>query len=296
MASKVWKAPISNSLKYVSDPDDVLPLTVRSLAILILSCMGAWGVDRRCPIRCCTVYCSTDCWSSAHVIHASVAAVSIIVFIAFAAFFTLAEMELNPLSRNPLAMAHSGVEVLGFGLKSVMTLAATFLSGTRELSLLYLACSLALLYLYVYWVPHLNPAVNMIRTTSYAMVLWTSLVLVLLAFRTVNLSGQQSAEVQEQLTLVMWVGLVPAGLAGALAGWMRLRYFMETVLDRFRKAPPNMEPRLIFKFTDAREQVEILSRCCRVWDPLDEQAVDDAAVALAGVVLKASPWQHRKWY
>ncbi|GFH11836.1 tiny macrocysts protein B [Haematococcus lacustris] len=105
-----------------------------------------------------------------------------------------------------------------------------------------------------------------------------------------------AAEVQEQLTLVMWVGLVPAGLAGALAGWMRLRYFMETVLDRFRRAPPNMEPRLIFKFTDAREQVEILSRCCRVWDPLDEQAVDDAAVALAGVVLKASPWQHRKWY
>ncbi|KAL6764360.1 hypothetical protein V8C86DRAFT_1584223 [Haematococcus lacustris] len=261
----------------------VLDIATLSLFLVALDCQlygkqGVEGTNQQFP----EVYC----WSSAHVIHASVAAVSIIVFIAFAAFFTLAEMELNPLSRNPLAMAHSGVEVLGFGLKSVMTLAATFLSGTRELSLLYLACSLALLYLYVYWVPHLNPAVNMIRTASYAMVLWTSLVLVLLAFKTVNLSGQQSAEVQEQLTLVMWVGLVPAGLAGALAGWMRLRYFMETVLDRFRKAPPSMEPRLIFKFTDARE-VEILSRCCRVWDPLDEQAVDDAAVELAGVVLKA---------
>ncbi|GFH16806.1 tiny macrocysts protein B, partial [Haematococcus lacustris] len=82
----------------------------------------------------------------------------------------------------------------------------------------------------------------MIRTASYAMVLWTSLVLVLMAFRTVNLSGQQSAEVQEQLTLVMWVGLVPAGLAGALAGWMRLRH-----------ASRDIKPRLIFNATDARE-------------------------------------------
>ncbi|KAJ9516689.1 hypothetical protein QJQ45_015158, partial [Haematococcus lacustris] len=228
----------------------VLDIATLSLFLVALDCQlygrpEVQGVNQQFP----NVYC----WSGAHVIHASVAAISIIVFIAFAAFFTLAEMELNPLSRNPLAMAHSGVEVLGFGLKSVMTLAATFLSGTRELSLLYLACSLALLYLYVYWVPHLNPAVNMIRTASYAMVLWTSLVLVLLAFRTVNLSGQQSAEVQEQLTLVMWVGLVPAGLAGALAGWMRLRYFMVTVVNRFRHAPRDMKPRLIYNATDARE-------------------------------------------
>ncbi|GFH07471.1 PAS domain-containing protein, partial [Haematococcus lacustris] len=261
----------------------VLDIATLSLFLVALDCQlygrpEVQGVNQQFP----NVYC----WSGAHVIHASVAAISIIVFIAFAAFFTLAEMELNPLSRNPLAMAHSGVEVLGFGLKSVMTLAATFLSGTRELSLLYLACSLALLYLYVYWVPHLNPAVNMIRTASYAMVLWTSLVLVLLAFRTVNLSGQQSAEVQEQLTLVMWVGLVPAGLAGALAGWMRLRYFMVTVVNRFRHAPPDMKPRLIFNATDARE-VEILSRCCRVWQPEDPEVVEEEAMELASIILKA---------
>ncbi|KAL6764390.1 hypothetical protein V8C86DRAFT_1586354 [Haematococcus lacustris] len=261
----------------------VLDIATLSLFLVALDCQlygrpEVQGVNQQFP----NVYC----WSGAHVIHASVAAISIIVFIAFAAFFTLAEMELNPLSRNPLAMAHSGVEVLGFGLKSVMTLAATFLSATRELSLLYLACSLALLYLYVYWVPHLNPAVNMIRTASYAMVLWTSLVLVLMAFRTVNLSGQQSAEVQEQLTLVMWGGLVPAGLAGALAGWMRLRYFMVTVVNRFRHAPRDMKPRLIFNATDARE-VEILSRCCRVWQPEDPEVVEEEAMELASIILKA---------
>ncbi|KAJ9516874.1 hypothetical protein QJQ45_027276, partial [Haematococcus lacustris] len=112
------------------------------------------------------------------------------------------------------------------------------------------------------------------------------------------------AEVQEQLTLVMWVGLVPAGLAGALAGWIRLRYFMVTVVNRFRHAPRDMKPRLIYNATDAREvapglvvkglqcgpeqsAVEILSRCCRVWQPEDPEVVEEEAMELASIILKA---------
>lgn len=48
-----------------------------------------------------------DCWSMPHMIHVAVACLSLIVFVALAASFTMAEVELNPLSKNPLATAHS---------------------------------------------------------------------------------------------------------------------------------------------------------------------------------------------
>ena len=42
-----------------------------------------------------------------HLIHASVAAIAIAVFVPLAMLFTMAEMELNPVSRNYFAVAHS---------------------------------------------------------------------------------------------------------------------------------------------------------------------------------------------
>ena len=42
-----------------------------------------------------------------HLIHMAVAGVSVVVFIFLATIFQAAEVELNPVSRNLLGMAHS---------------------------------------------------------------------------------------------------------------------------------------------------------------------------------------------
>jgi hypothetical protein len=39
-----------------------------------------------------------------------------------------------------------------------------------------------------------------------------------------------------KLTAVMWGTWVPMGLLGALASWLRLRYFTHRVLPKFRQA------------------------------------------------------------
>ena len=48
-----------------------------------------------------------DCWSMPHLIQVFVAVVSLIVFVSMAACFCMAEMDLNPTTRNLMAMGHS---------------------------------------------------------------------------------------------------------------------------------------------------------------------------------------------
>lgn len=47
------------------------------------------------------------CWSLPHIIHVGVCATSFVLFVVLALLMVMAEMELNPLSRNYLAIAHS---------------------------------------------------------------------------------------------------------------------------------------------------------------------------------------------
>ncbi|GFH27265.1 uncharacterized protein HaLaN_25561, partial [Haematococcus lacustris] len=50
---------------------------------------------------------AVDCWGMPHIIHASVAAIAVGLFVVLATIFTAAEVELNPVSRNLLGMPHS---------------------------------------------------------------------------------------------------------------------------------------------------------------------------------------------
>jgi hypothetical protein len=50
-----------------------------------------------------------DCWSFPHILHMAVAMLAILVFVALASFFILAEVELNPIARkNIFGAAHTG--------------------------------------------------------------------------------------------------------------------------------------------------------------------------------------------
>ncbi len=43
---------------------------------------------------------------------------------------------------------------------------------------------------------------------------------------------------QENITLVMWVGLIPAAIMGAIAAYARLHFLRVNVLQRFKCAGP----------------------------------------------------------
>jgi hypothetical protein len=63
-----------------------------------------------------------------------------------------------------------------------MTSATVFISSPQWLSVILTLLSSYLLYLYLVWEPHANSMVNQVRVASYAMVLYSALMLVAVAF------------------------------------------------------------------------------------------------------------------
>jgi hypothetical protein len=71
-----------------------------------------------------------DCWSTPHLIHVGVASVAIVAFVALACVFTMAEIELNPVSTNPIGMAHTKCAVCD--LKSALAITISALPFTAS--------------------------------------------------------------------------------------------------------------------------------------------------------------------
>jgi hypothetical protein len=74
------------------------------------------------------------------------------------------------------------VEGISFILKFIMTSATVFLNSPQWLAIVLAGCSWYLLYLYLMWEPHQNKIVNQIRVASYAMVVYSSMMLIAVAF------------------------------------------------------------------------------------------------------------------
>ncbi|KXZ55668.1 hypothetical protein GPECTOR_2g1218 [Gonium pectorale] len=228
------------------------------------------------------------CWSTPHILHVAVSGVSIVMFVVMATCQVVSEMELNPLTRNYMAIAHTRVEGLGFAIKVVVTIASvTIAYSTKWLSLVNLFFFALLFYLSVKWVPYIYSALNYVRCASYTTVLYCSLLLVVLAFGPPP-SKEEHLEFRKQVTWAMWAGMAPAAVAGALACHFRLRHFNTHVLSRFRDADPSASSKSIYRFSDARE-VEIAARCCRRW--VDEDTLEPEAVALSEAIIKAGMLQ-----
>ncbi len=75
------------------------------------------------------------------------------------------------------------VEVLGFGLRMVMTMVSVFINNTRWMSVFQLILSFWLCYLYLRWLPHLYAWVNHVRVGSYFSVFWAALLLIIMAYQ-----------------------------------------------------------------------------------------------------------------
>ncbi|KAG2501688.1 hypothetical protein HYH03_000190 [Edaphochlamys debaryana] len=263
----------------------ILDIATLTLLLVTLDC-NYFGVPEAVQYRN-QEFPDIKCWSMPHIIHVAVSVLSIVVFIIMATCMVLSEMELNPLTRNYMAIAHTGVEGMGFGIKTIVTIASVMIATTTKwLSVVYLIFFLLLFYLYVKWVPFTYSTLNYVRCASYGTVLYCSVLLVALSFGPSKGDSAEAESYRDNLTLALWIGMAPAALLGALACHLRLRHFNKGIVGRFRDAEPGTAPKYIHRFVDARE-VEITARCCRQWTEGLDDVAEPAAVALSEQIVKA---------
>ncbi|KAG2445524.1 hypothetical protein HXX76_000139 [Chlamydomonas incerta] len=226
---------------------------------------------------------SEMCWSMPHLIHVAVAVVAIIVFLAMAGATVVGQMDLNPMTLNVMGLMHTRVEGYSFIIKAIATIASVTINSPKWLGIVYIACFATLLYLHHNWVPFTFAVSNHLRSASYAAVLYSAVLLVVIAFGS-PADPEDRHTFSHNVTIALWAGLVPSALLGAVACGLRLRQLGPGVAEELRDLAPGTNTKHILKLQDARE-VEIILRNTRVW--LDEDTPDPEAVKLGEALVKA---------
>ncbi|KAG2436029.1 hypothetical protein HYH02_011741 [Chlamydomonas schloesseri] len=200
-----------------------------------------------------------SCSALPQLAQAVVSGVLLGVFVAVAMLVNMSEVEVNPTSKSPQALGHSGAEVTAFFIKVLMTLVSTFIGGWPKVaSAAYLLLTFWLAWCYLRWAPHLVVVVAL---------------------------PDSAVDARHTLTLVMGIGLAPLFVAGSLLSWWRRAWFTAAALKAFKTTDPEkVKPQDIFGFYDPRD-VEIAARSCRVW--ADRYQLDKAAVTRAQELIKA---------
>ncbi|KXZ55419.1 hypothetical protein GPECTOR_3g70 [Gonium pectorale] len=226
----------------------------------------------------------SGCASSPHLLHAVVSALSLVVFVAIALLLNMAEVEVDPKGKRPLALGHSGAEVFAFALKVLLTLVDVFLGWKKVAAVAYLALSLSLAYQYLRWNPNLVSWMNYLKGGVSAAIAWVAVALVLLVFR----PGIRTADAHDWariMTIVMAAGLAPAFGAGALTSRAVIRFKIRTAQRDLSNAKPGVPLEEVCRTINDPRDVEIAARCCRVWK--DEYNLEPGAVSQAHEVIKA---------
>ncbi|GIL68039.1 hypothetical protein Vafri_21326 [Volvox africanus] len=261
---------------------DVASLNLLQLGI---SC-NYWGPsspDQESHLRM-DLFPNYSCRTTPHILHAVVSALSLLLFVTIALLLNMAEVEVNPLSRRPLALGHSGAEVMAFAIKVLLTLVDVFIGYRRVAACVYMGLALMLAWQSLRWNPHLVAWVNYLKGGVAATILWCTANLVLLVFRP-RVSDDRQQEWSEFLTLLMLVGLAPAFCCGALTSFLMIRNMTRTALAALENAKPEIRPEDIIENLDDPRDIEIVARCCRVWK--DRYTLDPEAVNKAHQVIKA---------
>ncbi|GLC41265.1 hypothetical protein PLESTM_001177800 [Pleodorina starrii] len=227
---------------------------------------------------------SYSCTSTPHVLHAVVSALSLVLFVAIAMLLNMAEVEVNPLSRRPLALGHSGAEVTAFAIKAMMTLVDVFIGYRKVAACVYMALALALAWQSLRWSPHLVAWVNYLKSGVAVTMVWCCISLMLLLFKP-GVKSDKTDEWADTMTILLLVGLGPAFCAGALTSFLSVRNMTRTSLKAMANAKPEIKQEDILTNLDDPRDVEIVARCCRVWK--DRYTLDTEAVNQAHHVIKA---------
>lgn len=101
-----------------------------------------------------SMFCYAGCGQMPQLINAAVSAVCMLLFVVVALLLNMSEVEVNPTSKRPDALGHSGAEVMAFVIKVLLTLLGVFISYRRVLGILYLALALWLTWEMFRWVSH----------------------------------------------------------------------------------------------------------------------------------------------
>ncbi|KAG2430820.1 hypothetical protein HXX76_009796 [Chlamydomonas incerta] len=226
---------------------------------------------------------SEVCWAMPHLIHVAVAVVAIIVFVVMAGAMVVSQMDLNPMTRHYMGIMHTRTEGYSFIIKTIATIASVMVNSTKWLSILYIVCFVVLMYLQYKWVPFTFAISNYVRGASYAAVLYSSVLLIALAFGSPS-DPEGRHDFSHNITIALWAGLAPAGVIGAVVCHIRLRQLGPSVADKFRDLEPGTNTKYIHKFEDARD-VEVVLRNTRQW--LDEDTPDPDSVKLGEAIVKA---------
>ncbi|KAG2426213.1 hypothetical protein HXX76_013194 [Chlamydomonas incerta] len=222
-----------------------------------------------------------SCSALPQLAQAVVSGVLLGVFVLVAMLVNMSEVEVNPTSKSPQALGHSGAEVTAFFIKVLMTLVSTFIGGWPKVaSAAYLLLAFWLAWCYLRWAPHLVGWVGDLKSgCAVAMVGVAALQVAVVAL------PDSAVDTRHTLTLIMGIGLVPLFVAGSLLSWWRRAWFTSAALKAFRTTDPDkVKPQDIFGFYDPRD-VEIAARSCRVW--ADRYQLDKAAVTRAQELIKA---------
>ncbi|KAG2423146.1 hypothetical protein HXX76_015531 [Chlamydomonas incerta] len=224
------------------------------------------------------------CMATPHIIHAVVSAVFLLLFVVIALLLNMAEVEVNPLSRRPMALGHSGAEVMAFAIKALLTLVDVFLGWRKVAACVYLALSLALAWQYLRWSPNLVAWVNYLKSGVSTLVVWCCITLMLLVFAP-GVKDSELSSWSTAMTITMLAGLAPAFGVGLVMSWFLIRKMTATALQAMAAAKPETALQDICDNLDDPRDVEIVARSARVWR--DRYTLDPEAVKKAHSFIKA---------
>ncbi|GIL50727.1 hypothetical protein Vafri_6878 [Volvox africanus] len=216
--------------------------------------------------------------------HAVVSGLALILFVILSLVSIMAQVEVNPLSKRPSALGHSGPEMIAFLIRVLMTLVQVVIGWQRVASCVHLFLSLALAWQYLRWNPHLVSWMNYLKGGISVTMVWCSATLMLLVFHP-GVSGHHMKDWSEALTDVMLAGLAPAFFTGVLISWRMISYVTNTALKSLASAKPDAPLKDICQNIDGPQDVEVIARCCRVWR--DRYNLDPEAVHKARQVIQA---------
>ncbi|KAG2488471.1 hypothetical protein HYH03_012976 [Edaphochlamys debaryana] len=232
-----------------------------------------------------STFTAYSCASAPHLIHAVVSALALILFVAIALLLNMAEVEVNPTSRRPFALGHSGAEVAAFAVKVLLTLVDVFLGWNKVAAVAYLVLSLAHAWPYLRRNPHLVLWVNCLKSGVAMAIAWVSTCLVLLVFEPGVDGPAEQADWQHNMTVIMLAGLGPTALLGAALSYTVVHRMTVSALRALATAKPETPLKDVCDSIDDPRDVEVVARCGRVWR--DRYTLDPEAVARAHQVIKA---------
>ncbi|KAG2436028.1 hypothetical protein HYH02_011740 [Chlamydomonas schloesseri] len=274
----VWPIKVVRGFSYVFL--QVFDITSLNFLQLGISCNYTAPASSRLFLKM-QLFPQYSCSALPQLAQAVVSGVLLGVFVAVAMLVNMSEVEVNPTSKSPQALGHSGAEVTAFFIKVLMTLVSTFIGGWPKVaSAAYLLLTFWLAWCYLRWAPHLVGWVGDLKSgCAVAMFGVAALQVVVVAL------PDSAVDARHTLTLVMGIGLAPLFVVGSLLSWWRRAWFTAAALKAFKTTDPEkIKPQDVFGFYDPRD-VEIAARSCRVW--ADRYQLDKAAVTRAQELIKA---------